>query len=139
MNPKCQVCIRVAMVVLIVFVIVQVILAVIKGVYTKDIVMADVMQALLKLALDNEEFIRIERLFDMVALGISMVTVVGILCTLAVLLSARLCNKAMGGCITKFFIVWSFLVFFTVAIIFILVGTSLVVVKEEFNDVFIKE
>lgn len=42
MNPKCQMCIRVSIVVLLIFIVVQIILASIKGAYTKNIVTAEI-------------------------------------------------------------------------------------------------
>jgi hypothetical protein len=42
MNPKCQMCIRVSIVILLVFIVVQIILAAVKGAYTTNIVTADI-------------------------------------------------------------------------------------------------
>jgi len=44
-------CIRVSIVILLVFLVVQLILAIVKGVYTKNMITADVMQEILKMTL----------------------------------------------------------------------------------------
>ena len=132
-NPKCQMCIRVSMIILLVFIVVQIILAVVKGVYTKNLVAADVMQAILKVAFDEQKLADLESMFGMIAFGVSMMTIAGVVCALFVLCAGKFCDSFMGGCCVKFAVFMSFVIFMVLAIIFILVGSSLTVVKEEFN------
>ena len=137
MNPKCQMCIRVSIVILLIFIVVQLILAIVKGVFTKNMITADVMQEILKMSLTPQEIEDLEGAFDMMALVISLFTVAGILCGLVSLCAARFCNKQCNGCWTKWYVAWSAIVFIAVAIIFFLVGSVLVVIKDQLDEDFI--
>ena len=134
MNPKCQKCIRIAIVLLFIFVTGQIILAVMKATYTKNVVAAEVMQEVLLLTLENLEIERIEEAFEMTALVVAMLTTAGIVCALASLLSARCCNRPCNGFWTKWYVAWSVLVFLTVSLVFLIIGSALAVIKDQFDS-----
>lgn len=71
------------------------------------------------------------------ALVISLFTVAGIVCGLVSLCAARFCNKKCNGCWTKWYVAWSAIVFIAVAIIFFILGSVLVVLKEQLDEDFI--
>lgn len=73
----------------------------------------------------------------MIALAISMITVAGIVCGLAVLCAARFCGKGCGGCWPKWYVFWSAAAFLGIAIIFYILGSALIVIKDQLNEEFI--
>lgn len=91
----------------------------------------------MKIGLTQQDIARVEDLFTFVALAISMITVVGILCGLAVLCAARCCNKACGGCWTKWYVFWSAVAFLVISILFFIFGSALIVIKDQLSEEFI--
>ena len=138
-TARCQMCIKISMVILLVFVLVQILLAILKGVFTKNIYSADVVQALLKVFMTAEDIDALGSLFSLMAFAISVVTIVGALCGAMTLCAGRFCNDKCGGMLTKCFILFNFLVFIAIAIVFFLVGSALTVVKTSFNEDFVRE
>jgi hypothetical protein len=117
--------------------VVQIILAIVKGVYTTNIATADVMQEIIKMSMSASEVDDFESAFSSAGTAFSMITVGGICAGCWALLAARFCNKAMGGCCTKWYTFCGSVSFLTISIIFFLLGSTLIVIKDQFSEEFI--
>jgi hypothetical protein len=109
----------------------------VKGVYTTNIAKADVMQAVLKIGMSNTEIADVEGAFESAATTISLITIGGILSTIWVFLSARCCNKACGGCWAKWYAFWASVDFLIISIVFFILGSVLIVIKDQLSEEFI--
>ena len=138
-TTRCQNCIKISMVVLIVFILVQILLAILKGVFTKNIFTADVIQTLLKTFMTEQDIQTLGSAFSLIAFAISIITIAGVICAAMTLCVGRFCNQKCGGCMTKCFVFLNFAVFLAIAIVFFLAGSTLTVVKTSFNEEFVRE
>lgn len=138
-KPRCQKAVKIAMILLVVLVLAEVILAMMKASYAKNIATADVAQRIFEYHLTQEQIEFVQGIFGKVALAISVISIIGVLCAISVLLAARYCNQRWKGCVTKFSVGLSSLVFLTIAVIFIIIGAALTKAKGQFNEKFITQ
>ena len=133
-NPKCQKCIRFAIIMLLVFMVVQIILAIIKGTFTKNIVTADVTVRMLETMMTEDDLNSLQSSFGLIAFALSIVTIAGVMCAFITLCSAKFCGSCCGGFCTKIFTFLSFAVFLAVSIIWMLMGAALMAVQPGFDE-----
>lgn len=131
-NKKCQTCIRVTLVILFIIVVVQIILAILKGVFTKQLITADIMQEILKLAgTDPSKIADIEGVFTLIGAVFAIVTVFGILWLLFLFCSVKFCPHT---CCPKFLVFMTWVLSIVIMIIFFIIGGALTVVGSGFSE-----
>ena len=132
MNPKCQVCIRVSIVILAIFVVVHVILAILKAVFTKDIINAEVMSQLLGMFIENTKMEEIDNIFSLLSTVFAILTIAAVMPRLLLFLSLKCCPNS---CCPKFLVFLTFLFSVIVMVIMLILG----IVFTGINTVFSKE
>lgn len=120
MNPKCQMCIRVTLVILAVFTVVHIILAILKAVFTKDIITQDVMVQLLSMFMNAKERDNITSVFNLLSIVFALVTMAAVIPRLCMFVSLKCCPNS---CCPKFFVFLAFLLTLAVMIIFFILGS----------------
>lgn len=120
MNPKCQLCIRVTLVILAIFTVVHIILAILKAVFTKDIITQDVMMQLLSMFMTQTEKDGITSLFNLLSIVFALVTMAAVIPRLCMFVSLKCCPNS---CCPKFFVCLAFVLTAIVMIIFFMLGS----------------
>ena len=93
----------------------------------------------MKTFMTTEDLERLESSFGTAAFGISVITIVGMMCAVMTLCSAWFCGDKCKGFMAKVFVVLSFVVFLVVSIIFMIVGSALIFVQTTFSEEWITE
>ena len=93
--------------------------------FTRNISRAEIVQVIMEAVLSQTDLENFNSSVQLAAIGVAFITVAGIVCSLLTLCSACCCNQKFGGYITKFFVTVSSMVYLTIAIIYLIVGSTM--------------
>ena len=136
---KCQAFVKCSMMTLLVLALVQIILSIFKGIFARNIARTQIVKVIMEAVLGDDDFINFENQVLLVSVSAALVTILGVLFVFFTLCSARYCHKTMDHLVTRSFVCFSSLLFLAIAIIYLIVGSSLWLVPSTFGVDYVNQ